>query len=67
MNHQSSEISMQNHREAMDAAMSNPISTNATDLLAEFIGGSIELFGANPESWNQGKRLNPQMLRVFCT
>ena len=49
MNHQSSDISMRNHREGMDAAMSDPISTVATDLLTEFIGGSIEIFGATPD------------------
>jgi hypothetical protein len=55
---------MQNHREAMDAAMSNPISTNATDLLAEFIGGSIELFGANPDDLSAIRELEDRRLVI---
>jgi len=44
--------------------MNNPISTNATDLLTEFIGGSIELFGANPDDLSAIRELEDRRLVI---
>ena len=44
--------------------MSNPISTNASDLLTEFIGGSIELFGATPDDLAAVRELESRCLVI---